>query len=139
AYTRHSILALGDDCDMALICNKSEYRNLPKVKTMTPVDINADGLADLVWRQVGDYWRFQLNTGRGFTSSSLIARAPYDVGDLVRFEDWNGDGYPDLLYPSAKLNANATWKVHFNHFGREFAAAVNTGAKAGNVGGRPLH
>ena len=138
AYTRHSILALGDDCDMDLICNKSQYQNLPKVKVMNPVDINADGLADLVYREAGDYWRFQLNTGSGFTAPGLIARAPYDVGDLVRFEDWNGDGYPDLLYPSTMLNANAKWMVHLNHFGREFASAENTGAYSGNVGGRPL-
>lgn len=138
AYSRYAILALGDDCDMALICDKAAYQSLPKAKTMTAVDINIDGLADLVWRAPGDYWYFKYNTGRSFTAAQFIARAPYDVGDHARFEDFNGDGYADLIYPSAKLNANATWMVHENHFGRTFAAASNSGVKSGNVGGRFL-
>lgn len=138
AYTRYAILALGDDCDMSLICDKPAYQSLPKAKTMTAVDINVDGLADLVWRAPGDYWYYKYNTGRSFTAQQYIARAPYDVGDHARFEDFNGDGYPDLIYPSAHLNANATWMVHENHFGRTFAAAINSGVKSGNVGGQLL-
>ena len=102
---------------------------------MWPVDINTDGLADLAWADPGNNWYFSLNSGSGFEPSQSIGQVPFAVGFLARFEDWNGDNFPDLIYPSAKLNNNATWMVYQNHFGRMFAAATNTATPAGNIGG----
>ena len=137
AFTRHSIVAMGEDCSFVAICRKPEYEDLPRSDDVWPVDINADGLADLAWGSADGNWRFRLNTGDEFAAVSLIGKIPAKVNKQVRFEDWNGDDYPDLVYPSDILNDNATWMLHQNHFGRVFAASSNTGVRAGNVGGEP--
>jgi hypothetical protein len=111
---------------------------LPHSDHVWPVDINADGLADIAWGSTGGNWYFRLNTGRGFATASFIGQVPDGINKLTRFEDWNGDGYPDLIYPSGTLNANAKWMVNLNHFGRSFAAAFNTLVPAGNVGGNSI-
>jgi len=135
AFSRHSIVARGEDCTIPAICGSAEYVSLPRSNHVWPVDVNADGLADLAWGNPGGVWYFQLNTGDGFTAAEQIGQVPDDVNKLVRFEDWNDDGYPDLIYPSAVLDASATWMIYQNHFGRAFAAAANTLIPAGNVGG----
>ena len=135
AFTRHSIVAMGEGCTLVAICQNPEYDDLPRSDYVWPVDINADGLADLAWGDTRRNWYFQLNTGNGFAAPELINQVPDGVNELVRFEDWNGDSYPDFIYPSRILNANARWMINQNHFGRTFAAASNTLVLAGNVGG----
>ena len=108
---------------------------LPRSDYVWPVDINADGLADLAWGKANRNWYFQLNTGNGFAPAKLIDQVPDGINKLVRFEDWNGDSFPDLIYPSKTLDATAKWMINQNHFGREFAAVSNTQVLAGNVGG----
>ena len=135
AFTRHSIVAMGDGCTLAAICQNPEYDDLPRSDYVWPVDINADGLADLAWGDTSRNWYFQLNTGNGFAAPKLINQVPEGVNELVRFEDWNGDSYPDLIYPSRILYDNAQWMINQNHFGRAYAAASNTLVLAGNVGG----
>ena len=134
-FSRHSVVARGKDCTVSGLCKESAYDGLPYTDNMWPVDINADGLADLAWSDQGNNWRFKLNTGAGFEASEQIGSVPSGVGKLARFEDWNGDTYPDLIYPSGKRDNNATWMVYQNYFGRLFAAASNTLTPAGNVGG----
>ncbi len=135
AFTRHSIVAVGEGCTLEAICQDPKYEDLPRSDHVWPVDINSDGLADLAWGDTQRNWYFRLNTGSSFTAASLIDQVPDGINKLVRFEDWNGDSYPDLIYPSRILNANAKWMINQNHFGREFAAASNTWVPAGNVGG----
>ncbi|NOR21036.1 MAG: hypothetical protein GQ538_13220, partial [Xanthomonadales bacterium] len=134
-FTRHSIVARGESCTALELCDATEYTNLPRSNNVWPVDINADGLADLAWGETDGKWYFQLNTGNGYTTASFIGLVPEGTSELTRFEDWNGDGYPDLVYPSAILDDNAKWMLYQNHFGREFAASMNTQIPAGNVGG----
>ncbi len=50
--------------------------SLPRSDYVWPVDINADGLADLAWGDTQGSWYFQLNTGKGFTAAELIAQVP---------------------------------------------------------------
>ena len=138
AFTRHSIVALGEECTLAIICQNPEYEFLPRSDYVWPVDINTDGLADLAWGDQHENWFFRLNTGNGFRDASLIAQVPEDTNKLVRFKDWNGDSYPDLIYPSGILNDNARWLINQNHFGRIFAAVSNTLVPAGNAGGNPI-
>lgn len=135
AFSRYAIVALGEKCTVVEICKAPEYETLPQSKYVWPVDINADGLADLAWGSPGSNWYFQLNTGKGYAAAELIGRVPAGANKLVRFEDWNGDAFPDLIYPSDTLNDNAKWMLYQNHFGRAFAAATNTQVPAGNVGG----
>ena len=135
AFNRHSIVALGENCTAVEICDAAEYASLPRSPNVWPVDINADGLADLAWGDLDGNWYFQINTGNGFATANLIGPLPDGSNELVRFEDYNGDGYPDLLYPSAILADNAKWMSYQNHFGRVFASSFNTLVPAGNVGG----
>ncbi|MCW8926513.1 MAG: VCBS repeat-containing protein, partial [Xanthomonadales bacterium] len=135
AFNRRSVVALGEDCTFSNLCDAPEYQGLPRVNYLLPVDLNADGLADLAWGDPDSAWKFQLNTGLGFTTAQHIGQVPEDTDKLVRFQDWNGDGYPDLVYPSGVLNDDATWMVYQNHFGREFAASIDTLVPAANVGG----
>ena len=55
--------------------------------------------------------------------------------DAVRFQDMDGDGFADMIYPSIYNNDSATWKVAYNRFGQSFATPVATGVTAGRVGG----
>ncbi len=135
AFTRNSIVALGGGCTLAVICQDAAYSDLPRSDYVWPVDINADGLADLAWGDTNRNWHFRLNTGNGFSLVKPIGQVPEGIAKLVRFEDWNGDSFPDLIYPSRMLDENATWMINQNHFGREFAASSNTQVLAGNVGG----
>ncbi|MDH3903454.1 MAG: FG-GAP-like repeat-containing protein, partial [Xanthomonadales bacterium] len=135
AFTRHSIVAMGEGCTLVAICQKPEYDDLPRSDYVWPVDINADGLADLAWGDSRRDWYFQINTGNGFMGPELISQVAEGANEVVRFEDWNGDSYPDLIYPSSTLNDNARWMINQNHFGRTYAAATNTLVLAGNVGG----
>ncbi len=135
AFTRHRIVALGDDCTLGVVCQDVKYDDLPVSDYVWPVDINADGLADIAWGDRRGTWYSQINTGNGFAAAEQIGQVPDGVNKLARMEDWNGDSYPDLVYPSAVLQANARWMVSQNHFGRMFAASANTGVPAGNVGG----
>ncbi|MBT8069577.1 MAG: VCBS repeat-containing protein, partial [Gammaproteobacteria bacterium] len=135
AFTRHSVVAKGEDCTIEVICDAPGYDGLPRSENVWPIDINADGLADLAWGDANESWYFRLNTGRGFAPAQLIGQVAGETNKLVRFEDWNGDTFPDLVYPSATLNGGAKWMLHQNYFGRVFAAATNTQVPAGNVGG----
>ncbi len=135
AFTRHSIVAVGDDCTLAIVCQDSDYDGLPRSGHVWPVDINTDGLADLAWGDTRGYWYFRLNTGKGFSAAELIGQVPEGTNKLARFEDWNGDSYPDLIYPSGILNANARWLINQNHFGRAFAAVSNTLGAGGQCRG----
>jgi RHS repeat-associated protein len=135
SYSRHSVVAKGEECNIFHVCGLAEYDGLPRTDTVWPVDINTDGLADIAWADQKGDWYFQYNNGAGFLAAVFIAHVPDGVNELARFEDWNDDSYPDLAYPSAVLDGSATWMVSQNHFGRVFAAAVDTMVLAGNVGG----
>jgi len=135
SFSRKAIVALGENCDALEICDAAEYAHLPRSNYVWPVDINADGLADLAWGDTDNNWYFQINTGNGYEPASFIGQVPEDTNELARFEDWNGDGYADLIYPSDTLSDNAKWMLHQNHFGRVFAAPFDTQVPAGNVGG----
>jgi RHS repeat-associated protein len=83
------------------------------------VDVNGDGLADVIQLSndsANDWWELDTNTGRGFTSASIISSCPYSATVTIAtcnsypmallnnynfsplIADYNGDGYPDLMY-----------------------------------------
>ena len=135
-FVRQGIVALGADCTVPAVCDNPVYRQLPVINQMIPVDINADGLSDLAWADPGNTWYYQLNTGRNYETAQRMGQVPVGVKSLVRIQDWNGDHFPDLIFPSVELDDYATWIIVQNHFGREFAAPFDTGVSTGNVGGK---
>lgn len=67
---------------------------------ITPVDLNADGLSDLVYRSVNDIY-YMLNNGAGFNAAVKWASLPsYSSGPraVPQFMDINGDGATDLVW-----------------------------------------
>ncbi len=79
-------------------------------KNIKFVDINADGLTDVLSKGIGESWQYALATGTGrtlFTQTGDITNS-----DHLQLFDHNGDGYIDLYYPSNFTNKNyylRTW------------------------------
>ncbi len=81
AFNRHSVVALGEDCTFSTLCEAPEYQGLPRSNYLWPVDLNADGLADLAWGDPDGAWYFQINTGKTFTQAVPIGVVPDDVNE----------------------------------------------------------
>ncbi|MGE3780913.1 MAG: FG-GAP repeat domain-containing protein [Pirellulaceae bacterium] len=60
-----------------------------------PLDINGDGIEDLVWAS-GGTWRYMLGGTSGFGSIVNTAVAATNASKAMPLE-WNGDGFWDLL------------------------------------------
>ena len=132
-FREHSIIATGanEDCNVYEVCNP--FAHLPAVGKLLPVDINADGLADIAFMDGGYDWYFMLNTGGSILPPVLIASPPVDENsEKGEFLDVNGDGLPELIYPSLDNDTNANWVQHTNVAGKVFAAAVVSRMYFGN-------
>lgn len=76
----------------------------PTVSQRDLIDMNADGLVDLVSTETGA-WKVWLNTGAGFEAATIEFPAPYpflrltsnDGDEMVGVYDINGDGLPDQV------------------------------------------
>lgn len=91
-----------------------------------PVDINSDGLPDLLTRRHED-WYFSINTGVGFEPRVAFLHLPEDSGvdeklqdfHTLQTYDYNQDGYPDVVWHDAdqkKLIARL-WQPELQQFG----------------------
>ncbi len=126
------VIARDSGCTLAEVCD--EYVSYPVVTDPKPADVNADGLADLVYRQPAGGWRFRLN--KGATLSEEVAVDGHLSAGLhyaAQLQDFNGDGLPDLAYPSAAESSSSKWAIHYNLQGRGFTAAQLSAAPAGNT------
>jgi RHS repeat-associated protein len=125
---RDQVVARGNYCDLQDICDYT-YTDTPFVEEMRPLDVNGDGLADLVFEdKFSSAWQFQLNTGSEFLQTRDIGTPTSGVEDHIQFQDFNGDGLVDFLYPDQRDSDSAKWKVHTNNFGD---AQVNFGDGSG--------
>lgn len=92
------------------------------MRTVQPVDINADGLSDLLMENhVGD-WYYSLNTGSGFaTRVSLAGSGETILGDSLTM-DYNQDGYPDVSWHNNQSNQLSVklWQPATNSFAPAF-------------------
>jgi RHS repeat-associated protein len=135
-FREHSIIATGsgDDCNVPDACGP--FARLPGAAKLVPVDINADGLADIAFMDAANDWHFMLNTGRGFLPPQSIAK-PLDDADSENgaFVDVNGDAFPDFLHPSRKDDGEATWLLYTNDAGKAFSAAVDSRMHYGDPAG----
>jgi hypothetical protein len=118
-------------CTLGEVCDT--FASYPLVTDPQPVDVNVDGLADLLYRRSGEGWLFRLNTGGAFALEQTIpGHLQVGIHHAAQVQDVNGDGWPDLLYPSAPELATAKWAVHLNQRGLGFGAAQLTVAPVGN-------
>lgn len=91
-------------------------------------DVNADGSADIVWRDTlnGDVYVWMMNGLGWLPGSGPVAPAPLAVWDIVGTGDYDGDGRADLLWRSNDHRI-ATWFLN--------GAAIRPGSgTVGSVG-----
>lgn len=125
------VIAQDTDCTLIEVCGN--YAAFPVVLDPHPADINADGLADLLYRNQSGVWEFRLNNGKQFGERVVISgQLSSAIHHAAQLQDMNGDGWPDLVYPSAAEDANAMWAVHFNQLGLTFGSAQTSTVPAGN-------
>ncbi len=136
----YQVVGKGLGCTTAFNACNDEIGDDSKSDYMLPVDINSDGLADLAfsngYKNGTNLWFFKLNTGDDFNDPIQLTPSalPAYTNEQVRFEDMNGDGFPDFVYPSAVMNQNAVWKVIYNDFGWLFNTVSTTSLHAGHLG-----
>ncbi|WP_395377284.1 RHS repeat-associated core domain-containing protein [Marinicella sp. W31] len=62
------------------------------------VDINNDGMSDVLAADTGITWKYKLATGKGFTEFSEAGSVLNE--EHIQISDYNGDGYFDILFPN---------------------------------------
>ncbi|MDT8321647.1 MAG: RHS repeat-associated core domain-containing protein, partial [Xanthomonadales bacterium] len=132
-YVQREILATGAGAECGVVEFCEPWAHLPAARRLLPMDINADGLADIVYMDGFQVWHHRLNTGLGFETPVTVAR-PAGAPEAARgaFIDINGDAYPDFIYPEAVGFDSANWMVHINDLGNGFAAAQRSEIRHGN-------
>ena len=74
------------------------------------VDLNADGLTDLIYGAAG-YWRYRLADGQGFLAPKATAMVfDSQIETKPVWLDLNDDGRSDMLYPSIE-SGQSIWRV----------------------------
>ena len=84
-------------------------------KILPSVDVNGDGLPDLIVRDfLTGYWRYALNkgAGQGFAGFVNIARKEGNSAPLVTWVDMNRDGYLDFVWRTR--SSDNTDKIYYN-------------------------
>lgn len=88
----------------ALVVINGQIKNYGNISLsgtdITPVDINGDGLSDLVYLSAGSYY-YRINNGTGFDDAVLWATLPtYTSGPKAtpQYLDFNGDGFVDIVW-----------------------------------------
>jgi len=115
----------------------------------TTMDMNHDGLPDLVHTYDGGYfgtsgnyyWKVYLNTGSGFSSSATNWSTPDTFinayGTYHSTIDMNNDGLPDLVHTYNGgyfgTSGNYYWKIYLNT-GSGFSSAATNWSTPGTVG-----
>ncbi len=129
----------GAECDDTVFPVCGQLQPIGEDKHLYLPDLNADGLSDLVYRLGTDgdnSWHYRINRGTNVTSSGQVtandilgpqldldAMERNSIGD-VRFIDYDGNGYTDILFIDDKQitdpthpapNAQEKWQVVYNH------------------------
>ncbi|VAW42473.1 hypothetical protein MNBD_GAMMA01-703, partial [hydrothermal vent metagenome] len=61
------------------------------------IDINADGLTDVIAKNTTNNWQYKLSNGTGFNTFTDVD--PISNEDQMQLFDYNLDGYIDIVYP----------------------------------------
>lgn len=101
------IFTMGDDGDMHefdYLCNIDDCLNNPVANavnsliTPSAVDINADGLTDLIVAYASGQRRVFLSNGKNFVYHSTLTGIPNNDDTKLSFIDYNNDGYKDVVW-----------------------------------------
>lgn len=102
------------------------------MQSVQPVDINADGLSDLLMENHAGDWFYSINTGAGFEPKVALAESGETIfGDPLTL-DYNQDGYPDVSWHNNQSNHLTVklWQSEQNNFADAFDYQATNG-KAG--------
>ncbi|MCF6299716.1 MAG: hypothetical protein L3J52_01120 [Proteobacteria bacterium] len=90
------------------------------------IDINADGLTDVIAKNTTNNWQFRLGNGKGFGNFTNINAMSNEKH--MQLIDYNLDGFVDIVFPSGANYLARTWE------GEDFSSGlVTTGAKPQNL------
>ncbi len=109
------MIAEGSECDRTALCTSTTLP-IAKDDKLTLVDINADGLSDLLYEDATTApleWKYHLNVGLGVFGMEEDLGA-INEGENIRFADIDGNGFLDLMYPSpGTVDDNRTWQIRY--------------------------
>ncbi|MFK8048924.1 MAG: RHS repeat-associated core domain-containing protein, partial [Halioglobus sp.] len=102
------------------------------MRSIQPVDINADGLSDLLMENHAGDWFYSINTGAGFEPKVALANEGETILGVPLTVDYNQDGYPDVSWHNDQSDQLAVklWLPEQNGF----AAAFDYQATNGRAG-----
>lgn len=133
-FRQSRVVAVGAGLDCSVFAACEPWSHVPTAERVVPVDVNADGLADLAVRDAAQDWYYLLNSGDGFDEPEVVALSTAQpAAEHGRFADVSGDGFPEFIYPQRDGDGAARWTVHANDLGSGFAAAVDSGIRHGNA------
>ena len=97
------------------------------------VDINGDGLADILQTYPLGSRYVWINNGTGFKNASDVWKIPVDFGNSVRMGDINGDGLPDFIYAHYLGPNNYNYEFWINNASKSYLLANITNQFGGQT------
>ncbi|WP_395374253.1 SpvB/TcaC N-terminal domain-containing protein [Marinicella sp. W31] len=134
AFKDPEIIAYDASCN-ATLCTDTAVPVITN-EAITLVDVNADGLSDLMLQtdSTNGTWQYQLNVGFGVFGQAVTLNN-INKGEYARFVDIDGNGYLDLLYPSECNKCDLDmrpWMIRYYRHGT-YEPAVTSTFRAGDV------
>ena len=93
------------------------------------VDVNGDGLPDIIYLNSVGKFIVLLNTGTAFKAESIWGTQVDNPWEGYALADVNGDGLPDIVYDSLDANGNYTGIMVLINTGSSFKPARKFGSR----------
>lgn len=109
-----------DNSDWTRPLSGSDTNNY--VEVIDPLDVNGDGLTDLLLRKKdSSSLTYMINTGTGFSAPVALG---ISWGKYLQLVDVNGDGRTDVLFPYKASNDVYRYNVHYGQANGTFSSRL---------------